>query len=697
MAGPQTVSSKALGFDEVAPAAPPTGQAAPGTLSSADLGFDPVQPPAEEGGLAQLGVDALKGLGRGIVAVGRRVDSVTGAPTRAAIGSLQDGGNPLAAFAGQFGEDPELAPTGKEIAAKAGLSTQESISLPMVGLDLKPIRVSPAGVAGFGIDVAADPTNFVPASTLAKVGAKAGVRAGSEAAVLGIKGAGKATDVLTGTEIGSRAVKATGEAAKSAKLALSNLFSPKRADDYEDLARIAARNNIDLGLLPEAVEFGPSSLITRASRVRAEGPLGQGQLEAFNKGLEQTKKAAQTKVARIGGGRILSQQEAGDLIREGYDQAVERVMRGSTETYGAISRANPGLRLNPDEASKFGSKLDDLGRFAESRVKMGMTSAQKAQAKQLQEAVESLKGAFSESWERGARGEVVGQPLFDDMVQRMQILGEAAFKKKGGLELDPPDVAKLRNLYGDMREAVIGTIEKDLRDGPKIAQALRDNNAKISAFLDERGPLERALGGRNVADETVYRQLVENGDSLKLEALSNILTPEQLQQLKGTFLNNLLRPDFEDDFTFGRAINSLRSKQGIAENLLSPEEIKEFTDLLRLGDRFGQPVMSTSGTGASMSLFKDLKSNVQQALVNDTFIGNLKNRARAGSAPTVKTANGELRLDPSMMNQLQGAKSSPLRSSAFERRLKGAQVMSVAPFDENEERRDAMRRRAEKK
>jgi len=678
--------------------------------------------PATEVSFAERGVETLKALGRGIVSVGRKVDSVTGAPIRAAIGAVQGGENPLKAYGSQFGEDPELAPTGKEIAAKAGLSSEEYLPTPFVGLDGKNFKVSPAGVTGFGIDVLADPTNVIPTSALIKGSSKLGMKAAGEAAALGIRGAAATADVATGTKIGTKALNFAKEQKEAAKLAMADLFNPKQADDFIEMARVAEKNGIPVAILPESVEFGHNSVVTRASRVKAEGPLGQAELEKFHRGLEQTKKATQSKAASIAGGRILTPQEAGDLIREGYDQAVTRLMTSSSDTYRSISSKHPGLLINSAEAEKFGGKLSELGRFADSRVKMGMTSSQKSQARQLQESVDSLKSTFSDGWEQGAKGELVGQPLFDDMVQRLQILGEAAFKKRGGLDLDPPDVVRLRGLYGDMRESIIGTIEKDLKNGDKIADALRANNAKITEFLDERGPLERALGNKNLADEGVYRQLVENGDTAKIEALSNILTPEQMQQLKGTFLNDILRPDFEDNFTFGRAKNAIKAKEMVFQSLLSPEEIKEFTDLVRLGDRFGQPIMSTSGTGASFG-FKNIKDGVTNALISDSFIKSLKDRARKGSPQVMQRSTGfpeqNLKGSPQVMQTSTGVPGQNLKGSpqvmqtstgvpgqnlngrdfgrkTWDNRLKGGQVLSVQPTEENDKRREAMRRRQSK-
>lgn len=155
---------------------------------------------------------ADKALG-GVIEAGRFVDSYTGAPTRAAIGRMQDGGNPLdagQAFVNQFGESPEFAPTGKQIAQKAGIGattlkdvfpnlTDEQIANAVATLNpalgyltekAKPTEITASGAAGFGIDVAADPMLLLPADKIAQ-----GLKFGATA----IKDAKIAPKIIEGT------------------------------------------------------------------------------------------------------------------------------------------------------------------------------------------------------------------------------------------------------------------------------------------------------------------------------------------------------------------------------------------------------------------------------------------------------------------------------------------------------------------
>lgn len=107
-------------------------------------------PPLEERPARALG--ALQS-GFGIV------ESVTGAPTRAAFHAAQKGQPVAEAFGEQFGADPAFAPTGKQIATTAGVSDEPAFKLPVIG------EVSPAGAAGLGLEMVLDPSVFIGAGT----------------------------------------------------------------------------------------------------------------------------------------------------------------------------------------------------------------------------------------------------------------------------------------------------------------------------------------------------------------------------------------------------------------------------------------------------------------------------------------------------------------------------------------------------
>jgi hypothetical protein len=227
--------------------------AAPARPSLDEIFSSPAPATDDPGFLETAGRAALDTVG----AVANKIDSVTGAPTRAAIGRMQDKGFDLSeaanAFKSQFAEDPALAPTGKEIAEKAGLDGKTTLSdvAPWAFTDEKGLTlrakkggfldVSPAGAAGLAIDVVADPTNLLPPAKVAQFLGKGGRVAETIAARTG----GKLRNVAEGL-----AERATGATRNQA----------------EQFAEGAGRELLDRGV----VRFGstPGGIAERAGGVR---------------------------------------------------------------------------------------------------------------------------------------------------------------------------------------------------------------------------------------------------------------------------------------------------------------------------------------------------------------------------------------------------------------------------------------------
>lgn len=97
----------------------------------------------------------------------KALNSVTLAPVESAIYAAQNGQNPFKAYGHQFANTNEDAPTGADIAAKAGFSTDNSnrnvyMNNPQGGAPIQqPLKGrSNADMIGFGIDQAANPLNY---------------------------------------------------------------------------------------------------------------------------------------------------------------------------------------------------------------------------------------------------------------------------------------------------------------------------------------------------------------------------------------------------------------------------------------------------------------------------------------------------------------------------------------------------------
>lgn len=691
----------------------PPAKAAP---AAAPQQFDPdafLAETAPPQSIGQKGIDTLTSIGHGVSKAAGWLGSVTdrftgAASSRAAIGELQKGNSPVRAsraFMEQFGKPAETAPTGKEIAAQAGFSTAESIRLPFKNVVGESIKASPAGIAGLGVDILADPTNVVPGK-----GALKALGVGGEVVGQGIRMGAKATDAVTGTRIAGGITELAAKKAEATRLALKSIFSPKQAPDFAQMVEIAKKNGINPAILPESVEFGPTSTVTRVARVKAEGPLGQKALEDFQKGQDAVRGAIQKKVSEYGGGVTMSPQVAGGRIREAVDEAVEATLKSMDVTYNSIAKKYPGLQIAEAEQKHLLDILVDVDKFATERLSQRITGSQASQAKDLKNTVNAVINAGGS---------------YEGTLAVMRNIGDAAFKNKSVMDLNPPDVARLRSLYGNLSESLIRTVEKV--EGAKVGESLRANNKVMAEFFGDKSALDKIINNRNLADEGVFRELVANGDSRQLAALREILQPEDIGALKAAFVDDLIRKDFDGQFSFARLENALKSPRGqtVLSNFFEPAEVKDLVDLVRLGDRFGSPVMSTSGTGASQAI-RGITTSIGDSLIDDAYLDRMKESARSegiriprensrsavdiymeetpGSHSSMGRKAGKGGKTPGasltgsdLIESIRSYDKRPewMKRTPTERRSKALQIYSTTSTDENEARRDAIRRRSQ--
>lgn len=261
----------------------------------------PVDEPTEGKGL----LDSAKDFGQGILQtvgkVGRAVDSYTGAPVRAAIGAAQEGNNPIKAYGHQFGGSPEDAPSGKQIAQKAGVpdSTLEAgtmsdpLSMGVRSLNQLGYNPSLSDAAGAGIDMAADPVNLIPFAGEAKgllkstgIGEKAGLIASKIGKIPGKIGT-KVASTLTGApeaDIANYASR-TGEVNKLLKDSGGDLTDA--ADKVREGFQGAIRSKKDelrktvetaLSKLPDEKSIDVTSVVDHLEKKMAQLK-GQGSME----------------------------------------------------------------------------------------------------------------------------------------------------------------------------------------------------------------------------------------------------------------------------------------------------------------------------------------------------------------------------------------------------------------------------------
>jgi hypothetical protein len=572
---------------------------------------------------------------------GQQIDRVSGAPLRKGISDAMDVAQRdpernvlldlpagLTAFAKgaaqQFGRDPSLAPTSKALAVRGGVSDQGSSA---------DISASPVpGVAGFGASfpmggskgpspadlagVAGDLATPLPGlGELKMIGSAARPMARMVGA--GAEGLAKGADVLTGTQAATKAIgavktigKATEGAFEGAKKGFGSAFNAKQADDFGESVKTAMANGIDPKLLPEAVEFGHNSIMTRTARVEAEGITGQPLLEKFHAGLDQVRDAVRSDIERLGGGAPLSKPEAGDILRDGFNSGVDRAFDAVNTTHKDIIAAAPDLRLAPARIEKIAPKLEELEKWAQAKAANGLTNTAKGQGQQILNAIQAFR----------SKGE-----SYAGAYEALQEIGDVAFKSKNTLTDIPPDISRFRKLYGDISDAMIGTVEDHF--GIDKAVALKESNAAMHKIYGDKSLLGK-IGQEATSPEQLFSSIIEHGDTKRIAALKPYLDPEQLSALKGAFLNSLVKQDAEGNFPFKSLYNALRQKNTVASALFEPGELDNLQSLIKLGDKFGSAVMSTSGTGASNAIRESVKE-IGNSIADNAISGSLKEKARA--------------------------------------------------------------------
>lgn len=645
---------------------------------------------SEPGLLSQAGSAVMSGLS----AVGNAVDSVSGAPTRSAIQAGMNGENPLSAFAGQFGGDPSLAPTGKEIATNAGLSTREgSIKRPqyMIDADARQFKkpgetfeqaqarfsgdtkvFSPAGVAGLGIDLIADPLNFIPVVGAAKGLTKAGTGAAKATAKYMFKGSAAAIEGAKETSKLARAADTIGNYASSVTKNVKSKFNPTQASDIKNFAEIAKRNNINPKVLDlETIEFGPHSSITKKSQVLAEGPGGEAIQKRYMEAQGEIEDAFERNISSFSGGKSMSPAETGQFMTDSYNKTFKNFFDQDFTTHQKIANENPGMILNRNSTDVLNNKILKMEEEAGSNIKIG---SQRDEGNGLLRDIESIKNIVNPD----------GSIDFAKANRLKKNIGEEAFKKYPAGTKIPTDQKALQEFYHLLNEQMIESVAWS--KGEDVANQLISSNVVMSDFLSDSGQFKKIFSG-DLSREEVFGKLAKlNLDDM--ETLRNMLPAEDFQKLKGAYVNSLVARNKDGVPLWGQTMKKVGTKRDNLVLMLSEDEVNNLDDLLKMGDRIGDYTFNTSRTNTASKFGKDWLIEVAQGGADEVVLDNLKQRARSSSKSKPAEAifkSGESSAKPKQAQSI--IKNIPLLSSTSRQAVKGGEVASIQERNKEIERR----------
>jgi len=619
-------------------------------------------------GVAQVGEGAGDTLIKVLSAAGDFIERFSAAPSRSATRAGLRAETPFQAafdipkaFGGQFLQDPALAPTGKQIASEdLGFSTEqteipiretvESIAGPL-GIDKETTKgipsfsASPAGAVGLGIDVFDDLFGFVPVGPAIKGAGKLA----KGVATFGLKKSARVADLLAGTDKITETGKVVGRSIDDVTESFVRLFDTEVAGDFEELKNIARKNNIDEDLLVEAapsVEFKKDSFVDVASRQRRE--LGGKDRAQFDEVVEQITEAIDSKIKKIGQtDEVMDAEEAGGFLKEAYDRGVKEFFDSIGATHNKIIKQNPGLQLTDNGVDNLEETLGKIQKLAEEDVALGADRATRSQGKGILQNIEMIS-------------KTVENRSYKDSVKVLRQIGKTAYKSTNKFDPLAPDVEKMRDLYQAFNKSLIDAAENGgavLRRDTKLGEAiplidtgaakdllktskLREevitggdlandlilSNTRMTELFGDKSVLKK-IGDKNAANEDIFRNLVTKGNSKKAGALRSVLTESDFNKIKAAYLQDVIKKGIKEDVKFQTVIKDMRKNKHVISELLTPTERDEYLELLKLGDRVGIPVLSTSGTGPSRELSK-LRTLIVNVTSNDVLVENLKRFAR---------------------------------------------------------------------
>lgn len=556
-------------------------------------------------------------LGSFVSGIGQLMDYYGGAPVRNAIYRSIDNPNEknpimegLRGFVDQYKKSPEEAPTGYDIAKKIGIHSGKG-----------PSGLSHADVVGFLGDIGLDWTNIVPGKKIVDVAFK-GVKPAKQIAGVGLK----LGDIATGTRIPSTVGKTWAETFETGREAIEAGFSKTPVKSFEESKQIAQRVGIPESELPAAVKHGKHSLQSLFERFEREGPLGQKLRNWWENGSKKLEEGITSEVEKFGVPTDMA--SAGAQMQGFFDKGLDKYFDQFAITHNNVIKGYPGLKPNAESWSKFEKNLNGLEKWAVGQMKRGFTDAERAQAEQIFRATEAI---------RESKGS------YKQLYETLRRVGDTAFKAKNTLADVTPDTRKFKKLYHQLRGVLEETIKNDVKDGEFLIKPLKENNAKMSAMFKDKEAIGNIMGNPNIGTERKFTNML--GDTRKIKALKTFVEPEDLNKLKSSYLENQIIQRAEDGNIRWQGMSArLRAadRKGILNELFDKGELDSIRDYIKLSNRYGEDVLSRSGTGASAQFIEYLKNTsgrIAEGLVVRPIqnITSLPKRNVSEIAPIIRT------------------------------------------------------------
>jgi len=369
----------------------------------------------------------------------------------------------------------------------------------------------------------------------------------------------------------------------------------------EDIAEIADYKS-KLGVLPaQRLKANQALAAVDAVEYAMEPKLGMGP-----KQIAKVKESLGNMAQKV---KALSQSEFGNPVYRTFLEKYEAEIKALNQNIGKNGR------MTSEQLEKTKNILQNIREIGGGLGRKALGGAENKQLKKLEKAFTSASG---------------NQASFKDMVLALKNVGEAAFDEDFIIGQVPADVKKLRDIYFKVSDALKETVKTHL--GEDIYNSLLENNQKMSAFFDQTSPIVSHIQNTNLANEELFKSLIMHGNTTEIKAMVETLPQDQLNQVKGAYLYNLVEADKDGNRGFRHLYNALNKNDHILKILYNPKEITDIKELLELGDEIGPYISHLHATGESVQ-FDDLKNRLFNGVYNRSVLGGLKERATNGPPP----------------------------------------------------------------
>jgi hypothetical protein len=512
-----------------------------------------------------MGQSIMGAVGTGLKAL----NSVTLAPVEAGIYAAQNGQNPFSAATKQFGNMNQQAPSGKDIAEKAGLSIKsfaprmsslgdggfgpasDRMAMQKMGAD-----TSPAGLAGGAIDQVANPLNYI-GPVLSK--------------------AGEGLSALTGSLVPKEGAEAIAEASKR----LGFKATPGMLSDSPIV-----------GKLEDSLRQGPN----------IPGILVRNKIDPINEGLQ---KAAES---LIGDSNTInpSSYAAGNDAASGILANVGEQISNVKDAYEPFNAELP--KMVPDELSKY-KLADQVAKIGDSHIDPNET----------------------EGLVTGITNRIMGSKNLGDIEDTRKILGNKisqAYSDNDRAMVDT--LTKVKDALSDYRDDQFQTLaqqsypgQQGAAMGKQMVSQYKDAMAQHASLMNNlqdvapifgikaSNPRDFVEAFNDIPAEQLATQLFKTNDFRAMQKVQTFF-PEEFEKIRQLKLNELRRasldstvnPDISPVNPYKLVMNINKIKSPEVRTLLLGDKAGTFSDMQTvLGSR--PSVLGPSGTPEGLQYSKD--------------------------------------------------------------------------------------------